>query len=100
MRPFRSVFVVLRFVSDKFIIGAHAVGDRAVSVDLNDSVGDRLHKFVIVRGEQHNAFKGDQAVIDCGNGFQIQMVCGLIEQQHIGAEQHHAREHASNLFTA
>ena len=51
-------------------------------------------------GKQHHALEVHQAVVDGGDGFQIQMVGGLIQHQHVGAVEHHAGEHTPGLLSA
>ena len=51
-------------------------------------------------GKQHHALEVHQAVVDGGDGFQIQMVGGLIQHQHVRAVEHHAGEHTPDLLAA
>ena len=54
---------------------------------------------MVMGSEQYIALEVDQAIVHCCNGFQIQMVGRLVYHQNIGAEQHHACQHAAYLFT-
>ena len=81
-------------------VGSHAVDHAALRQQLNDTVGHCLHKFVVMRGEKHHSLKVDQPVVYRGDGFQIQMIGRLVQQQHIAAEHHHAGKHAAYLFSA
>ena len=53
-----------------------------------------------MRREQHGALEITNAVVDCGDGFQIEVVGRLVDDEHVRAEQHHARQHQANLLTA
>ena len=51
-------------------------------------------------GENDHAFKVYKAVVHRGNAFQIQVVCGSVQKQHVGVEQHHPGKHAPHFFAA
>ena len=51
-------------------------------------------------GDQHIALDGLQAIIQGGDGLQIQVVGGLVKQQHVGPGEHHPGEHAPHLLAA
>ena len=55
---------------------------------------------MVVRRKKDVALEILQAVVDRGDGFQVQVVGGLVENQYIGAEEHHPRKHAPHLFPA
>lgn len=88
---------VLPSPDDIVVIAGEAV-DQTVRRNLHDAVGDRIDEFVVVGCEQHVALEVDEAVVDRRDGFQIQVVRRLIENEDIRAEEHHSREHASHLF--
>ena len=55
---------------------------------------------MVVRSEQHRALEITHAIVDRGDGFQIEVVGRLVDHQHIRAEQHHTREHQAHLLAA
>ena len=55
---------------------------------------------MVVGGQQHHALESLQALVHRLNGFHVQVVGGLVQQQHICAGEHHLAEHTSYLFTA
>ena len=74
--------------------------DNAVVANLDYSVGDGIDYLIIVRAEQHVALEIRKSVVDGGYGLEVEVVRRLIENEDIRAEEHHAREHASDLFAA
>ncbi len=50
--------------------------------------------------QQYRALEITNAVVDCGDGFQIEVVGRLVDDKHVRAEEHHARQHQANLLTA
>ncbi|CAN4008241.1 hypothetical protein BFDFBN_BFDFBN_16790, partial [Dysosmobacter welbionis] len=66
--------------------------------ELHDPVGDGLDKLMVVAGEEDHALEVDQAVVDGGDGLQVQVVGGLVQHQGIGTEQHHPGQHAPDLL--
>ena len=58
-------------------------------------------ELMVMGGKEDNTLEAlIRPLLQGGDGLQIQVVGGLVQQQHIGAGQHHAREHAAHLFTA
>ena len=55
---------------------------------------------MVVRREEHAALKGNQPLVDRGDGLKVQMVGRLVEHEHIRAEEHHPGKHAAHLFAA
>ena len=53
-----------------------------------------------MRGKENVAGESAQALVDSLNGLHVQMVRRLVEQQHVRARKHHAREHAPDLLAA
>ena len=51
-------------------------------------------------GKQHHTLEVHQAIVDGGDGFQIQVVGGLIQHQHVRTVEHHTGEHTPNLLAA
>ena len=84
---------------DIFVVSTQSVGQLTVLIDFHDTVCHGLNEFMVVGGEQHVALEGNQAVVDCSDGFQVQMVGRLVHNQYVGAKEHHTGQHAANLFT-
>ena len=55
---------------------------------------------MVVGGQQHHAGEGFQALVHGLDGFHIQVVCGLVQQHHVGAGEHHFAQHTPDLLTA
>ena len=84
---------------DILVVGAHLVNELSVH-ELHDAVGNGLHKLMVMAGKEHHALEVDQAVVHSGDGFQVQVVGGLVQNQHVGTVEHHPGEHAPHLLTA
>ena len=74
--------------------------DNSVVANLDYSVGDGVDYLIVVRAKQHVALEIRKSVVDGGYGFEIEVVRRLIKNENIRAEEHHAREHTSDLFAA
>ena len=83
-----GLFPIFFFPGQVFFIGALAV-DTAFRCDFDNPVCHSFQDFVVVGGENDHAFKVYKAVVHRGNAFQIQVVCGSVQKQHVGVEQHH-----------
>ena len=57
----------------EFLVGAGAVND-FFGCDLNDTVGNRIHDLVVVRGEDDIALEGRQTVINRRDRFEVEVV--------------------------
>lgn len=62
------------------VVGHLAVDELAVGGEVEHPVGHGLHQLVVVGGEEHVALDGLQAVVQGGDGLQIQVVGGLVQQ--------------------
>ena len=52
---------------------------------------------IMVRGINKSSIReGDQAIVQGGDGFQVQVVGRLVEDQGVGASQHHLGKHAAD----
>ncbi len=71
---------MLRF--DIFVKIAHVVGD-AVWGDFDDAVCDGFDELMVVRGEQDDALEVDEPVVDCGDGFEVEVVGRLVEEKDV-----------------
>lgn len=89
-----------RLFADVFVVAAELIDNAAVRLNLDDAVCDGLDEFVVVRREENAALKGDQPLVDRGDGLKVQMVGRLVEHEHIRTEEHHPGKHAAHLFAA
>ena len=55
---------------------------------------------MVLRREKHVAGEVDQRVVDRRDGFQIEVVGGLVEHEEVRAGEHHAGEHDAHLLAA
>ena len=94
-----SVSLAISFPFQIFIICSLMIYD-AVRNDFNNTVRNRLNKFAVMRGKNHNAFKVCKAIIQSSNRLQVQMVGGLVQNQHVASIQHHPRQHTANTLSA
>lgn len=66
--------------------------------DLDNAVGHRLHKFMVVRSEEHVGLKLHQTIVDRGDRLEVEVVGWLVEYEDVGPVEHHPREHAAHLL--
>ena len=71
------------------IVGSDLVYQAAIWLDLDDTVGSGLYELVVMAGEQCHTGELDQTVVQRGDGLHVQMVSGLIQDQTVGAADHH-----------
>ena len=64
------------------LIGTLSV-DAAFGSDFDDTVRSCLEDFVVMRSENHNSLEVYKAVIDCGNAFEVEVVCWTVKNQHV-----------------
>ena len=69
-------------IFNEVLVAALTVEIGAVGLDLDDSVCDRVNDLVVVRGKENVALEGGKTVVYGGNGFKIEVVCGLGEKKH------------------
>ena len=55
---------------------------------------------MVMRSKQYISLKITQPIVYRSDGFQIQMVGGLVQYQYIRSEQHHPGKHAAHFFSA
>ena len=85
---------------DVFVVGSEEISPLTAGQDLDDAVCNRIDKLIVVRGEENVSLKARETVINCRDRFEVEVVSWLIDDEHIRSEQHHTREHTTNLFTA
>ena len=52
-----------------------------------------------MRSKENDGLKVHQSIVDSGDGFEVEMVGRLVQNQNVGTKQHHSRKHAANLLT-
>ncbi len=62
-------------------------GNAVAAVELEDPPGDVVQKIPIVRDGNHGAGVLGQKPLEPGDGLRVQVVGGLVQQQHVGAGQ-------------
>ena len=55
---------------------------------------------MVMGGQQDDTLEGFQTLVDGLDGFHVQMVGGLIQQDHVGTTEHHLGQHAADLLAA
>ena len=55
---------------------------------------------MVTGGEQQHARELDEAVVQGRDGLHIQVVGGLVENQHVGAGNHQLGQHTADLLTS
>ena len=82
------------------VIRHHPVNELPFGSEVKDPVTHRLDQLVVMGGNQHIALDCLQTVVQCGDGLQIQVVGGLVQQEHVGPGQHHPGQHTPHLLAA
>ena len=73
-------------------------GHPPAAVQFQDPAGDVVKKIAVVGDDQHRAGVFDQVLLQPGDGLGVEMVGGLVEQQHLGRlEQQPAERHPARL---
>ena len=88
----------LCFAGKEIVVLAIKIGDFAV-LNFDDAVCNGAYHFKVLTRKENVALEVIKTFIDCGDRLQIQMVGGLIEDQNVGAEEHHTGEHTAHLLT-
>ena len=103
---FRFIFCLVRqcevacltFV--KVFVVRHAAVVDAFGRDLDDAVSDGLYELMVVRYEEHRAAEVFETVVERGDGFEVEMVRRFVEDEDVGAREHHFGEHTAYTFAA
>ena len=73
-------------------------GDALAAVQLQRPLGDLVQEIAVVGDQDHAAGEGLQVVLQPGDALGVQVVGGLVQQQHVGlAEQQAGQSHAALL---
>ncbi len=76
------------------------VGDDLAGVDFGDLRNDAVHEFAIVRGHQERAGIRLEELLQPDDGFEVEVIGGLVHQQHVGASEQHARQRHAHFPAA
>ena len=88
---------VLRHFVDVFVVSDLSVVNLGF-VDFDDAVANGVHEFLVVRSKEHATFKGAQTVVEGGDGFKVEVVGRLVEDEEVPPFEHHFCEHTTHLF--
>ena len=94
--PFSRHLVICQI----FVVGRDLVDQLAPRYDLHDPVGCCLDDLMVPGGEQKHTREFDHPVIQRCDRLHIQMIGGLVEEQHIGTGDHHLGQQAPHLFSS
>lgn len=86
------------FFAFNILIKGHKPVNDTMGCQFNNPVDHCIDKFVVMGGENYYLLEFDQAVVQGGDGFQIQVVGGFVQDQNIGVGQHHPGQHTPDLF--
>ena len=86
-------------VDDVVGVGAFEVFD-AAGVEVPDACGDFVDDVVVVGDEEHGAVIFLQREIEGVDGFEVQVIGGLVEHEHVGLLQHQAAENQARGFAS
>ena len=90
------VGIVLKVI----IVSGDLVDYAAVGQDLDDAVRGGLNDLMVAARDQLYAGELDHSFVEGRDGFHVQMVCGLIEDQAVGAADHHLGELAADFLAS
>ncbi len=76
------------------------VGDDLARIDLGDFGDDAVHELAIVRGHQQRAGVALEELLQPDDGFDVEVVGGLVHQQNIGTAEQDARQRDAHLPAA
>ena len=76
------------------------VGDDFAGVDFGDLGDDAVHEFAVVRGHEQRAREGLEELLEPDDGFDVEVVGGLVHQQDVGAAEQHARQRDAHFPAA
>ena len=76
------------------------VRDDLAGIDLRDLGHQPVHEFAVVRSHQERAWKGLEKLFQPDDGFDIEVVGGLIHQEDIGPSEEHAGQRHAHFPSA
>ncbi len=86
-------------VGEEIGVGALEIVDVTV-VEVPDASGNFVEKIVVVGDEEDGAFVFLQRDVECVDGFEIEVIARLVEDENVGLEQHEAAEKDARGFAA
>ena len=82
-----------------FVISRNLVYHASIRKKLDDAVRSCLYDLMVTAGKQDDTREFDHTIIQCGDGFHIQVVCRLIKDQNVASHDHHAGEKDTDFFS-
>ncbi len=76
------------------------IGHAFAAIELQGPLGHLIQEVAVVGHQDHAAGEGFQVVLQPGHGLGVQVVGGLVQQQHVGLGQQQAGQGDAALFTA
>ena len=68
-----------------FVISRNLVYHASIRKKLDDAVRSCLYDLMVTAGKQDDTREFDHTIIQCGDGFHIQVVCRLIKDQNVAS---------------
>ena len=96
-----ALLLLQRVIAPLLEMGEAAIepaGDAAIEPD--DGAGERFQQAPVMADEHEGGAQGGQFLLQPGDGGEVEMVGGLVEQQDIGAGRQHAGEGCASGFAA
>ena len=59
-----------------------------------------MNDLVVTGSEEDHARELDHTVVESGDGFHVQVVGRLVQDQHIGSGDHHLGQHTADLLAS
>ena len=76
------------------------VGRDLAAVDLGDPADDAVHELAVVRGHEERAGERLQELLEPDDRLDVEVIGGLVHQQHVGLAEQDARERDPHLPAA
>jgi hypothetical protein len=76
------------------------VDDELAGIDLDDRGGDAIDEVAVVRDQQQRSLVGGEEALEPFDGFDVQVVRGLVEHEDVRRRQKEAREGNSHQPSA
>src|SRR6185312_13413507 len=96
----RILALALLVVLDVFLIVAFEPVDLRVALEGENVRGDTVEKPAIMRDHDRAAREGYQRILEGAQRFDVQIIGGFVEQQHIATRLQHLREMHAIAFAA
>ena len=90
----------LGLFEDQILGKVTGVGEQSTAVEFDDASRDPIEKGAVMGDADHAAFEGDQKIFKPNNAVDVQVVGGLVQEEHIGrGDQGLGQRHALGLTT-